>query len=39
VFAVVRSIARGAPALKPPSKQDMDDADEALRAAMGDSPF
>lgn len=36
VFAVVRSIARGAAALKAPSQQDMADADEALHAAMGD---
>ena len=36
VFAVVRSIGRGAVALKPPSASSLNDADEALRAAMGE---
>ena len=35
VFAVVRSIGRGAVALKPASAASISDADEALRAAMG----
>lgn len=41
VFAVVRSVGRGAVALKPASQQDINDANEALRAAMGDDnlPF
>jgi len=39
VFAVVRSIARGAAALKPPSTEELNDADEALRSVMGDLPF